>query len=183
MVFLDDLQWAGRTPVGFVDLMLCDTRIDGLLLVGALREEAVDAAHPLATPLSRWREQPGVRQLRLANLPAPATVTMVAEMLHAAPAVVAPLAEAISPYTSGNPYETVELLNALHHDGVLTATATGWQWDPAAVRAYLDRSELAGLLMARMKAMPARSQRAPRPSPSTPPAARSPSAGVHGIGP
>ena len=64
----------------------------------------------------------------------------------------------ISPHTGGNPYETVELLNALRRDGVLTATAAGWRWDAAAVRAHLGRSEVAGLLAARVEAMPAPSR-------------------------
>ena len=69
VVFVDDLQWAGRTPLGFVDLVLSEEPVEGLLLVGAYREDEVDAAHPLAAMLSRWREQAGVRHLRLDNLP------------------------------------------------------------------------------------------------------------------
>ena len=69
VVFLDDLQWAGRTPLGFTDLVLSEEPIEGLLLVGAYRDGDVDAAHPPAAPLARWREQPRVRHLRLANLP------------------------------------------------------------------------------------------------------------------
>ena len=160
VVFVDDLQWAGRTPLGFVDLVLSEEPVEGLLLVGAYRDGDVDAAHPLAAPLSRWRDQAGVRHLRLDNLPAPSLVAMVAEMLHVDPAAAAGLAEVIEPHTSGNPYETVELLNALRRDGVLTATAAGWRWDAAAVRAHLGRSEVAGLLAARVRgpagAVPAR---------------------------
>ena len=70
VMFVDDLQWAGRTPLGFVDLVLSEEPVDGLLLVGAYRDGDVDAAHPLAAPLSRWRDQAGVRHLRLDNLPA-----------------------------------------------------------------------------------------------------------------
>ena len=79
VVFLDDLQWAGRTPLGFVDLVLSEERVDGLLLVGAYRDGDVDAAHPLAAPLSRWRDQVGVRHLRLGNLPEPSMAAMVAD--------------------------------------------------------------------------------------------------------
>jgi signal transduction histidine kinase len=158
VVFVDDLQWAGRTTLGFVDLLLSEEPVDGLLLVGAYREDDVDAAHPLATPLSRWRGQPGVRHLRLVNLPGPDLVTMVAEMLHVDPARAAGLADTISQYTSGNPHETVELLNALRRDGVMTVTAHGWRWDEAEVRRRLRRSDVAGLLEAGLEAMPARSR-------------------------
>src|ERR1700745_1684117 len=71
VVFLDDLQWAGRTPLGFVDLVLREEPVDGLLLVGAYRDGDVDATHPLAAPLSRWRNQAAVRHLRLGKPPGP----------------------------------------------------------------------------------------------------------------
>ena len=61
VMFVDDLQWAGRTPLGVVDLVLSEEPVEGLLLVGAYRDDEVDAAHPLAAPLSRWRDQAGVR--------------------------------------------------------------------------------------------------------------------------
>ncbi|MDT7667034.1 MAG: hypothetical protein QOD04_6590, partial [Pseudonocardiales bacterium] len=44
VLFLDDLQWAGRTPLGFVDLLLSEEPVEGLLLVGAFRDGEVDAA-------------------------------------------------------------------------------------------------------------------------------------------
>jgi hypothetical protein len=80
--FVDDLQWAGRTALGFVDLVLTEEPVDGLLLVGAYRDGEVDAAHPLSALLSRWSGQAAVRRLRLDNLPDAALFTMVAEMLH-----------------------------------------------------------------------------------------------------
>ena len=111
LVFLDDLQWAGRPPLGLVDLVLSAEPVDGLLLVGAHRE--VDAAHPLAALVTRWRGLAGVRQMRLEDLPGSGQVAMVAEMLHLNRDAAAGLAGLIAPYTRGNPYETVELLNAL----------------------------------------------------------------------
>jgi len=159
VVFLDDLQWAGRTPLGLVDLVLCEEPVEGLLLVGAFRDRDVDAGHPLTASLSGWRDQAGVRHLRLDNLPGSGLVDMVAEMLHVDPAAAAGLAELIGPRTSGNPYETVELLNALRRDGLLAATAAGWRWDNAAVGAHLGGSEVAGLLAGRVEALPAPSRR------------------------
>jgi signal transduction histidine kinase len=158
VVFLDDLQWAGRTPLGFVDLVLREEPVDGLLLVGAYRDGDVDAAHPLAAPLSRWLDQATVRHLRLGNLPGPGLATMVAEMLRADRAAAAGLAEVIEPHTHGNPYDTVELVNVLRRDGLLTATAAGWRWDTAAVRAHLGRSEVAGLLAAPAATLPEQSR-------------------------
>ncbi|MFD0580648.1 AAA family ATPase [Dactylosporangium darangshiense] len=157
VMFIDDLQWAEPTPLGVVELVVSEEAIDGLLLVAACREGEVDAMRPLAAAWCRWREQPGVRHLRLGNLPVSGTIALVAEMLHVDEAAAASLGEVIGPYTSGNPYETVELLNALRRDGVLTA-ADGWRWNATEVRAHLGRSEMAGLLAARVEAVPARSR-------------------------
>jgi predicted ATPase/signal transduction histidine kinase len=157
--FVDDLQWGGRTPLGFVDLLLCEEAVEGLLLVGAFRDGDVGAGHPLAGPLSRWDDQAGVEHLRLDNLSLSGLVDLVAETLRADPAAAASLAELIGPDTCGNPYETVELLNALRRDGLVAMTAEGWRWDTVAVRPYLGGSEVAGLLAGRVEAMPAPSRR------------------------
>ena len=155
VLFVDDLQWAGRIPLGFLDLVLSERPIEGLLLVGAYRDGDVDAAHPLAAPLSRWRDHANVQLLRLDNLPARRVAAMVAEMLHVDRAAAAELVDVINPYTHGNPYDVVELLNALRLSRALTATAGGWRWDAAAVRAHLSRSDVSGLLAARLEGMPA----------------------------
>jgi predicted ATPase/signal transduction histidine kinase len=153
VMFIDDLQWSGGVSLDFIDLVLSEESIDGLLLVCAYREDDVDVAHPLAAPLSRWREQTWVKDLRLANLPGPSLRELVGEMLHAKPDGLPQLAALIEPHTHGNPYETVELLNALRRDGLLTAAAGGWRWDEAAVGAHLGRTELAGLIATRVEAM------------------------------
>ena len=82
---------------------------------------------------------------------------MVAEMLHVDRSAAAGLAEVIESYTRGNPYETVELLDALRRDRLLTGAA-GWRWHDATVRAHLGRSEVAGLLAARVAALPEQSR-------------------------
>ena len=177
VVFVDDLQWAGRTPLGLFDLALSEEPIDGLLLVGAYREGDVDVAHPLAALLSRADDEAAVEHLRLANLPVPSLVTMVAETLHVERDAATGLVGAIQRQTSGNPYETVELLNALRRDGLLTTTASGWRWDDAAIRRHLDQTEAAGVTCGehrrpaggvagdgRGDGMPRRADRAERPA-------------------
>ncbi len=158
VVFLDDLHWAGRTPLGFVDLLLSDEPIEGLLLVAAYRDAEVDPTHPLAGPLARWRDQAGVRCLPLDNLPAPSLAGMVAEMLHVDQATAGNLAGIVGSHTSGNPYETVELLDELRRAGLLTPNADGWRWDAAAVRAHLGEAEADTLWTTRAAAVPPRSR-------------------------
>jgi signal transduction histidine kinase len=155
VLFLDDLQWAGRTPLGVVDVVLGEEPIDGLLLVGAYRDDEVAATQLLAAMVPRWCDQPGVHHLRLDNLPPSSVVAMVSDMLRVDTATAAALAGILAPHTSGNPYEMVELLNGLRGQGALTVTAAGWCWDEPALRAHLSRSDIAELLAARVGALPA----------------------------
>ncbi|MGO9355988.1 MAG: AAA family ATPase [Mycobacterium sp.] len=155
VVFLDDMQWAGRTPLGFVDVVVSEEPIDGLLLVGAYRDDDVAATQLLAAMVPRWRDQPGVHQLRLDHLPPSSQTAMVADMLHLNTPTAADLVGILAPYTSGNPYEVIELLNGLRGQRALTVTAAGWRWDEPALRAHLSRSDVADLLAARIHAMPA----------------------------
>jgi signal transduction histidine kinase len=156
VVFVDDLQWAGPASVGVIDLALSE-QVEGLLLVGAYRDE-VDPTHPLAASLSRWRQQPGVTHLHLVNLARPSVAALVAETLRVDQAAAGALAELIEPRTRGNPYETLELLNTLRHQGILAPTSTGWRWDEPAVRSLLASSELAEIPMARLAALPTSSR-------------------------
>ncbi|WP_045877759.1 diguanylate cyclase [Pseudofrankia sp. DC12] len=156
VVFVDDLQWAGRTPLGFVDLILGgEEEVEGLLLVGAYRESDVDAAHPLAPMLARWQRQPaGLYHLRLADLTPDGQAAMVADLLRLAPKPAAELARLIAPSTGGNPYDTVELLNSLRHDGVLILGERGWRWDQATLRGRLGRVDVTELVAARLATLP-----------------------------
>ena len=157
LVFVvDDLQWAAPTPLGLIDMVLtADEPVDGLLIVGAYREAEVDATHPLSGLLSRWQRQAAdLRQLRLGNLPAASVTTMVADMLRLDTRRAAELAGPVAQQTRGNPYDTVELLNVLRHDGLLVPGDDGWQWDPAALQRCLGEVEVGDLFTARVEAMP-----------------------------
>ncbi|MGN9908954.1 diguanylate cyclase [Phytohabitans sp. LJ34] len=154
VLFVDDLQWAGRTPLGLVDTLLSGQEtVEGLLLVGAHRE--VDATHPLGAMISGWQGlTAGPQRIHLGDLPAPSLAVLVADMLRMDAGDVAELIEALLPRTNGNPYETVELLNALRRDGVLRPADKGWEWDAAALRRGDGPVDLPDLLTARVAALP-----------------------------
>jgi hypothetical protein len=80
MLFVDDLQWAGPTSAGIIDLVLREP-MEGLMLVAAHRS-GVHPAEPLALSLARWRGLPGLTHLQLTNLPSPSLVALVAEVLR-----------------------------------------------------------------------------------------------------
>lgn len=157
---IDDLQWASPTPLSFVDTLLTSGDIDGLLFVGAYRDVEVDAAHPLAIMMARW-ERLGVAPLLLPlhNLDAPELGALLGEMLRLAPEPAGELAEAVGARSGGNPFDTVELVNALRHDGALRLGEEGWNWDAAEIRRYVGQGDVVDLLSARIKALPPQTRR------------------------
>ena len=155
VIALDDLQWASLTPLRGIDAILRDEDLRGLLLVGAFREADLDATHPLAAMLPLWeRLNPPPPRLRLENLPPAQLALLLEEMLRLPPSQAAPLAQTLAERTGGNPYDTVELINALRHDGVLVPGNGGWSWDAAAIRRYVGGSDVAELLAARVDRLP-----------------------------
>jgi diguanylate cyclase (GGDEF)-like protein len=161
LVFVvDDLQWAGRTPLAFLDQVMREERLDGLLVVTAFRDEGgEDETYPLAALLSRWqRLQVPLQRIRLENLPADGVAALLADVLHLPGDQVAELADLIMPATAGNPYAAIDLLNSLRHDGLLAVGAAGWHWDAAALRHRLAHTDVAHLLAERSGALPAGSR-------------------------
>ncbi|MBC7956348.1 MAG: AAA family ATPase, partial [Cytophagales bacterium] len=159
VMVIDDLQWAGAGSVKFFDALLADDGLSGLLLVGAYREAEVDAAHPLTPMLERWERQ-GMAPVRLAlrNL-APADLgVLLQEMLRLPREDAQRLAQAVGARTGGNPFDTVELVNALRHDGALVLSEQGWRWDAAAIRRHVGQGEVVDLLSRRMDRLPAQSR-------------------------
>jgi diguanylate cyclase (GGDEF)-like protein len=132
VLVLDDLQWAGPFPVALVDAILDDADLAGVLLVGSYRDGGGRA---------RW--QPS---LNLVNLPTTDVATLLAEMLRLDPPAAAALAEPVGARSGGNPYDTVELVNALRRDGVLRLGPAGWAWDAAEVRGHLGAGDVLALV-------------------------------------
>ncbi len=156
VMVLDDLQWAQAVSLRFLDALLTQERsLRGLLIVGAYRSAEVDAAHPMQVMLDRWASlgvSPPV--MLLGNLPAPDLGAMIGKMLRLPGEDAERLAQALYDRTDGNPFDTVELINALRRDGLLTRQDNHWQWDDVAIRQHVADCDVVGLLGRRVDLLP-----------------------------
>jgi diguanylate cyclase (GGDEF)-like protein len=163
VMVIDDLQWAGPTPLAFLDAVVTSPDLVGVLVVGSYRDAEVDAAHPLTAMLSRWeRLNVAPERLQLRNLLNQELGELLADVLRLSNQEAAPLAEVIAERTKGNPYDSLELVNALRRDGALVPGDTGWTWDPAAVRQHIGSGDVIDLLNARLSGLPVATQAAVR---------------------
>ncbi len=159
----DDVQWAPVISLRFLDAVFtASERIPGLLMVGAYRANEVDASHPLSALLTRWKDlgMALLPQLLLNNLPPADASALVGEMLRLPARQAGELAAALNERTDGNPYDTVELINALRQDGMLVPHDGGWDWDASAIREYVGDSSVVDLLGRRIARLPAETREA-----------------------
>ncbi|WP_412749832.1 diguanylate cyclase domain-containing protein [Krasilnikovia sp. M28-CT-15] len=151
VLVLDDLQWASPSALGIVDAIQTDSHLRGLLLVCAYRDREVDAAHPLTALFDRWQRL-GVAPVRLHldNLGQGDLGALVGQMLRLSAEPAAELAGVLRERTGGNPFDTVELINALRGDGTLELGESGWRWDCSAIRRYIGSGNVVDLLTERI---------------------------------
>ncbi|HSV45475.1 MAG TPA: ATP-binding protein, partial [Ramlibacter sp.] len=155
VMVLDDLQWARPISVRFIENVLVGQGVPGLLLVAAFRPEELGVAHPLTAVMPRWeRLERAPVQLRLANLPPADLGALLGEMLRLPASQAAALADAVGAHTGGNPYDTVELVNALRRDGALVPGPQGWDWDAGAIHRFIGQGNVLDLLAARIARLP-----------------------------
>ena len=157
VLLLDDLQWAPPPPLGFFEAVALNP-IPGLFLVASCREEG-EREGELGALLARREELARQPQfLRLANLPTQELALFLQEMLRLEPEQALQLARGVAARTGGNPYDTVELINALRSEGALLPGESGWSWQEGAIRRYLGKGDVVELLEERLKRLPPAAQ-------------------------
>ena len=120
VIFLDDLQWVDSATLSLLGPFLTSTDVQHLFLIGAYRDNEVDAAHPLARALGSV-EAEGVRlhRMSLRPLDLPDLISLISDTLHCGLSEAEPLARLVSEKTSGNPFFVIQFLKALWREKVI----------------------------------------------------------------
>jgi PAS domain S-box-containing protein len=160
VILLDDLQWAGTNALNVIDIMLAEG-VPGVLLIGGYRSTEVDAAHPLTAMMRRW-EMLGVapEPIRLRPLTDEDVTSLLGQMLRLDDVAAGRLASAVTARSRGNPYDTVELVNALYSDGILLLGENGWYWKDAEIRHFVGSNDVIEMLQSRVTRLPEASREA-----------------------
>ncbi len=160
-LFLDDLQWADAASLRLVKLMMIDPEASHLLLVGAYRDNEVDATHPLSVTLDQIRQSIDIQRIKLLPLAIEHVGQLLADTLQRSLADCAGLAGLVVTKTAGNPFFVNQFLRALHQDRLLIFDRglRGWRWDLADIHALGITDNVVELMVARMRKLPALTQR------------------------
>ncbi|PYN95224.1 MAG: histidine kinase, partial [Candidatus Rokuibacteriota bacterium] len=160
-LFLDDLQWLDAGTLAVLEDLLTQRDVQHVLVIGAFRDNEVDAAHPLRRTLGAIREAGArVREISLVPLARRDVGRLMADALRCAPARVAPLAQLVHDKTAGNPFFAIQFIAALAEEGLLTFDhGQGcWSWDLDRIHAKGYTENVVDLMVGKLSRLPAPTQ-------------------------
>jgi predicted ATPase len=129
VIFLDDLQWVDPATLDLLSALLTSQDIRHLLVIGAYRDNEVDAGHMLPWAIDRLGSSAApVRRVSLGPLALHDIVAFLGDTLHAAGENVERLARLILQKTDGNPFFVIQFLKALQQDGLFAFDAARRCW-------------------------------------------------------
>jgi predicted ATPase len=137
-LFLDDLQWLDMATLDLLEDLLTRGDVQHLLLIGAYRDNEVDAVHPLRRKLAAIRGAGvPVQEITLSPLAPEDLGQLVADALRCEPERARPLAQLVHRRTAGNPFFAIQFLLALAEEGLVSFdhAAGQWSWDLTRIHA------------------------------------------------
>ena len=162
-LFLDDLQWLDVATLQLLEHLATHPEVRYVLLIGAYRDNEVDASHPLPPILNIIRESGGrLHEIVLAPLTSADVKQLVADTLHCAREIAAPLAELVHEKTDGNPFFAIQFLTALVEEELLRFdhSTASWIWDMPRIRGKGFTDNVVDLMAAKLARLSAASQSA-----------------------
>jgi PAS domain S-box-containing protein len=162
-LFLDDLQWLDAATLDLIEDLLTQPDVRHLLLIGAYRDNEVDAAHPLRRKLDAIRNESGnVVEITLAPLAHAHVGQLIADALRCEPRHAASLTQLVHEKTAGNPFFVTQFLYQLAEEHLLAFDhgASRWTWDLERIRAKGYADNVVDLMVGKLTRLPAETQRA-----------------------
>lgn len=155
-LFLDDLQWSDAATLDLIEFLATMEGIAHLLLIGAYRDQEVDAGHRLRISLDSIQKQRTAHELLLRPLNRSTLNRIVAETLHCTRSQSRLLATILYQKTQGNPFFFTALLGNLYEEGYLTFDYQEgqWVWDPERIRGVPVSDNVVEFVVRRLQQMP-----------------------------
>src|SRR5260221_6977977 len=162
-LFLDDLQWLDAATLDLLEDLLTRSDLQQLLLIGAYRDNEVDAAHPVTRKLEAIKNAGAkIEAITLAPLAREHLGQLIADALRCESARAAPLAQLVHEKTGGNPFFALQFISALAEEGMLTFDhdAARWCWDVDRIHAKGYTDNVVDLVVGKLTRLPAATQQA-----------------------
>ena len=163
VIFLDDLQWADNASLNLVRTLMTGPEVRYLLVIGAYRDNEVDAKHPLTAALDEiQRAGAALGRIELHPLELLHINHLVSDTVLSSLEEAHPLAALLEARTQGNPFFLVEFLKSLHERGLLTFDhgRGRWTWDLDRIKELGVSDDVVDLMAGRIERLDASSMQA-----------------------
>ncbi|MEA2811095.1 MAG: hypothetical protein QOJ17_5236, partial [Rhodospirillaceae bacterium] len=163
VLFFDDLQWLDAATLDLLEDLLTRSELQHLMLLGAYRDNEVDATHPLMRRLDAIRQAGAqVREIRLEPLARDDLGQLIADALHCESERSAPLAQLVQQKTAGNPFFLIQFLHTLAEEGLLAfdPDAARWRWNLERIHAKSYTDNVGDLMAGKLGRLPVETQQA-----------------------
>ncbi len=157
MLFLDDLQWGGKSSFDLIYSLLMDTRGSScFFFVGSYRDNEVEG-HPVLDMIAELNVA-GVKtsNITLTGLDGEALNEMISEMLCMLPRLCKSLSDIVLEKTQGNPFFALSFLRSLVDSRLLkfSLRERKWIWDESKIRSEKIADNVLYLLTNKMTSLP-----------------------------
>ncbi|MBN3766223.1 AAA family ATPase [Burkholderia sp. Ac-20365] len=162
-LFVDDLQWLDTATLDLLEDLLTRPDLRHLMLIGAYRDNEVDALHPLMGKLLAIRKAGVVvSEITLAPLAMAHVRQLIEEALHCEAESVEPLARLVHDKTAGNPFFVIQFLQTLVEGDLLAFDhdAGQWCWDLDLIHAKGYTDNVVDLMIGKLNRLPQGTQQA-----------------------
>jgi predicted ATPase/signal transduction histidine kinase/CheY-like chemotaxis protein/tRNA A-37 threonylcarbamoyl transferase component Bud32 len=149
VIFFDDLQWSDIASLKFMQTMMLQLENPYLLVMGAYRDNEVNAAHPLILMIDNLAQAgASINHICLNNLEIANVNHLIADTINCDLTTAQPLAELVLQKTNGNPFFVKELLNSLYKEKLIKFNhkIPGWQWDIEAIKSVPIAANVVNLI-------------------------------------
>jgi len=161
-LFLDDMQWLDVATLDLLEDLLTRNDLQHLLLIGAYRDNEVNATHPLVRKLEAIRQAgAAVQDIVLTPLSRDDLGKLIVDSLHCQLERGAPLADLIHEKTSGNPFFAIQFISTLSDDRLLKFDyrERRWVWDLLRIRDKGFTDNVVELMVEKLKRLPPETQK------------------------
>ena len=162
VLFLDDVQWLDTATLELLEYLIDDQDLRALLLIGAYRDNEVNALHPLMRTLDTIRRtgKVPVRDIVLKPLTPDDMERLIADTLHRERQHAQALTALVWEKTGGNPFFSIQFISMLAEQRLLAfdATAGMWTWDVGSIRAKGFTDNVVDLMVVKLNRLPAATQ-------------------------
>ena len=151
---VDDLQWIDPGTLDVLEDLLIHGDVQHLLVIGAYRDNEVDANHPLIRRMHAIRQAgTPVHEISLSPLARADVQQLVIDALGCERVRADSLAQLIHHETGGNPFFLIQFLHALADERLLTFDddSAEWSWDVDRIRAKGYTDNVVDLMLQKLR--------------------------------